>query len=299
MGRLHREGTVLTTDLAAVSRLLWRTLEPLHAVIYFAPETRAATDALGLRGGWMSYFACRAAPLGAVPPAVVTATFYGFHPTMVARAIPAAWSYASPEQLVAARQDAADAALRRLLGEHGDGPAVAEAAELARTAALAAPTAGRPLGAANAALDWPAQPHLVLWQACTVLRESRGDGHVVALVDADIGPCESHVTLSLTGGPSGEMLRAARKWDEQEWAAAVDRLTGRGWLDPGGALTESGRAARAAVEARTDELSAAPWVALGERSTERLRSLAGPLSAAVVGGGGLPVPNPMGLRPVR
>lgn len=299
MGRLYRAGTVLITEVPALARAMWQTLEPLHGFSYFAPETRAATDSLGLRGGWMSYFGCRAAALGPVPAAVVTATFYGFHPAMVARAIPDAWSFAAPDRIVAARQEAAGRALRRLLGDRCDSPQVAEAAELARTAASAAPTAGRALAAAHAALDWPAEPYLVLWQACTVLRESRGDGHVAALVAADVGPCESHVMLSAAGGPPPELLRFARGWTEQEWDAAVARLVGRGWLDPAGDLTEAGRAVRDSIEDRTDELSAAPWATLGEQATDRLRTLGEGLSRAVLDAGGLPVPNPMGLQPVR
>lgn len=278
---------------------MWRTLEPLHGLVYFAPETRAATDALGLRGGWMSYFGTRAAALGAVPAAVVTATFYGFHPALVARAIPEAWSAARPEQLIAAREAAAGAAMGRLLGDACAGPEVAEAADLARSAASAAPTAGRPLAAAHAALDWPAQPHLVLWQACTVLRESRGDAHVAALVAAGVGPCESHVMLSAAGGPAPEMMRLARGWDERAWDAAVEDLVRRGWLDPEGRLTAAGRDVHEGIESTTDELSAAPWAALGEPATQRLRDLGAGLSGAVLDGGGLPVPNPMGLQPVR
>jgi hypothetical protein len=49
------------------ARRLWRALEPLHAVTYFAPEPVEACTALGTRGFWMSYFAQRAAPLGAAP----------------------------------------------------------------------------------------------------------------------------------------------------------------------------------------------------------------------------------------
>jgi hypothetical protein len=32
---------------------MWQLFEPLHAVSYFTPEARAASDALGLRGFWM------------------------------------------------------------------------------------------------------------------------------------------------------------------------------------------------------------------------------------------------------
>ena len=80
-------------------RRAWLALEAVHAVTYFAPESRAALADLGLRGFWMGYFAGRAAPLGPVGPGVVEATFFNFHPAMVRRAIPDAWTFASPESV--------------------------------------------------------------------------------------------------------------------------------------------------------------------------------------------------------
>ncbi len=59
---------------------------PFHNVVYYTPETKAFIDA-GMRGWWMSYFAYRAAPMGAVPAEVVMATFYNFAPRMVQRAV--------------------------------------------------------------------------------------------------------------------------------------------------------------------------------------------------------------------
>src|SRR5204862_2794706 len=99
------------------ARAVWQYGEPVHAIIYVAPETSAATDALGLKGGWMSYFGCRAAPLGAATAPVVSALFYNFHPQMVARAIPDAWSCAPPAALLDARLYAMDGAMRRVLGD--------------------------------------------------------------------------------------------------------------------------------------------------------------------------------------
>src|SRR5438552_2554895 len=132
----------------AIARRAWQLVEPLHGLTYFAPETRQATDALGLKGGWMSYFGCRAAPLGAVSPAVVTALFFNFHPSMVARAIPDAWACASPPALLDARITSMDAALRRVLGDD-----VVRSESMRRAATLAAggvaecDMAGRPMGA--------------------------------------------------------------------------------------------------------------------------------------------------------
>jgi len=69
-----------------VARTLWEATEPVHALVYFAPEVREAFEGAGLRGFWRGYFAGRAAPLGAVGAGVVTATFFGFAPEFVARA---------------------------------------------------------------------------------------------------------------------------------------------------------------------------------------------------------------------
>jgi Helix-turn-helix family len=289
----HPDGTAQAAD--HLSRRLWRALEPYHAVVYFIPETRRRTDALGLKGGWMSYFGTRAAPLGPVPAEVVAALFYNFHPDMVRRAIPDAWSLATPEALMEARLAAVDEGLRRLLGPAVEGAAIAEAAELASEAARATATAGRPLAAANAALPWPGEGHLRLWHAATILREARGDGHVTALVVAGLSPCEALVTASAAGGPPAEMLRTYRKWSQAEWDGAAERLRSRGWLDEQDELTEAGRAGRAEVERRTDELIEPSWDALGAERAARLESLLLPIRADILAAGGLPIPNPAGI----
>ena len=85
------------------ARRLWAALEPLHDVVYFADGIRPAGIALGLRGFWMTYFAFRAAPLGPVPAPPVIAAFAGFHPAMVAKALPGAWSRTTPAACLEAR----------------------------------------------------------------------------------------------------------------------------------------------------------------------------------------------------
>ncbi|MGW6280517.1 SCO6745 family protein [Kribbella sp. NPDC055071] len=273
------------------ARQMWKTLEPYHAITYFAPDTRQATDALGLKGGWMSYFACRAAPLGAVGPELVAAVFYNFHPAMVGRALPDAWSLASPAQILDARLAAVDNAVRRLLPD----ASFDRAAEVARQAASVAPIAGRPIAAANAALDWPDEPHLVLWQATTLLRESRGDGHVAALMSAELTPCQALVTISAAGGPSKQVFQVSRRWSDEEWAVAEDDLRSRGLLSDAG-LTDAGRAVRQDVEARTDALAEQGWRALGDELTAELHDLVRPFSATFMSAGLIPADNPMALR---
>jgi hypothetical protein len=269
---------------------LARGLEPLHAMIYFAPEADRHLAAAGLRPGRMTYFASRAAPMGAVGPGVVAAVFHNFHPALVARHIPRAWTLAAPDAVLPARLAAVDAALRRMLG---DGVAqdadVVEAAGLARRAAEAVAVEGRPLAAAHAELPWPDAPHLVLWHAVSVLREHRGDGHVAALVAAELDGLEALVSHTATGrGFVPAVARASRGWSEEEWAAGAARLTGRGLLDADGALTDEGRALRRGVEQETDRLGAGPWRALGAERAARLGEVGGRLVAALLAAGCFP-----------
>ena len=170
----------------STSRELWLRYEPIHDVIYFSPRRTEQADALGLRGFWMGYFAFRSAPLGAVPPDVVGAMFFGFHRSRVRRALPDAWSYTTVEQALAARNAAVDAGMADL----GPIEGLDEAAELAWQAASAADVSGRPLAAAHQAEPRSDNPRIALWQATAVLREHRGDGHVAVLVGRGIGPVE-------------------------------------------------------------------------------------------------------------
>jgi hypothetical protein len=276
------------------ARLVWQYGEPIHAVLFFAPETRAVTDELGLKGGWMSYFGCRAAPLGTVSAPVVTSIFYGFHPQMVERSIPAAWECTEPRRLIDARLAAMDAALGRLLGDIIDGPDVRRAAALARAAVDSADFSGRPLGAANAALADPGVPHLQLWQALGAMREHRGDGHVACLVASQVDPCQSLVMQAATGRSEGESLRTKRGWSDEEWQTSVVRLRERQWLDDEERPTLAGTRARDAIEAATDRLAAPLVASLGSRVVELVEALR-PLAERIMSAGEVPKLNNMGL----
>ena len=280
------------------ARRMWLLTEPYHALVYFAPETRKELDAAGMKGFWMGYFASRAAAMGPVDAPVVTATFFNFNPAMVTRAIPDAWRLALPTELLEARLRGVDRALRRICGDDMlQSPEVEEAAELATSAAevCGARPQGRPLGAAHADVTLAEEPHLVLWQALTALREWRGDGHIAALIGADVGAPECHVLIAARGRVPAEVLRTSRHWSEEDWAAAVDRLRSRGWVDADGAFTEAGRAASDALETRTDELAMPPWDALGSEGCERLASLLQEPIRAINDSRAVPFPNPMGL----
>ena len=275
-------------DPALVARA-HRAVEPLHSHHYFSPEHDAAFSALGLKPGRMSYFAGRAAPMGAVGAGVVTATFYNFSPSLVAHMIPRAWTLAAPAQVIEARFGAARASLTRLLGaDVVEGPEVAQLAGLLREACSALTPEGRPLYAGHADLPWPGEPLLDLWHAASLLREHRGDGHIAALLHADLNGLEALITHTVTGrGFTEAAARATRGWSEDEWNAETAALVERGLVGDGG-LTAAGQDLRARVEAETDVLSADPWLALGGDTTAQVVELARGLARILVGNGAYP-----------
>ncbi|WP_419995588.1 SCO6745 family protein [Streptomyces boninensis] len=290
----------MSIELAKV-RQLWHLTEPLYAVYYYAPEAFAEAEALGFKSEprWVSYFPYRAAPLGPVGPAVVSAAFYSFNPAMVERYVADAWSTATPAEVLAARERAIDRTYRTVFGDEAvEGPEFAEAAGLLRRAAEAADVAGRPLAAANQALPWPEPAHLQLWQAANVLREHRGDGHLAALLAAELDGVEALVSFAAIGAASEERF-ASRGWSDAQWSAARERLVARGLLDPAdGTATAAGRALRQEVERRTDELAAAPWEALGAGETDRLVELLGTPWVTALGSGLLPQETTLGIGKV-
>ncbi|MEO6700288.1 MAG: hypothetical protein ABI140_02650 [Jatrophihabitantaceae bacterium] len=278
-------------DLTLLTGRAHRALEPLHSLTYFAPETEQALVAVGVRPGRMCYFAGRSAPMGAVGAGVVAATFYNFKPELVARHIPRAWTLASPEQVVAARFEAVDQALVRLLGaELLAADQVRETAALARAAIEGVEGAGRPLYAGHAELAWPEQPHLQLWHAITLLREYRGDGHLMALAGHGLSGIDAIVSHTATGrGFTEAAAQRLRGWTDEEWADSISRLRDAGLIEPDElALTDAGRALRQQVEDDTDRLAMAPYRQLGAGRTEQLIELAKPLSRAVVANGAFP-----------
>lgn len=273
---------------AESARKTWRTLEPIHGMIYFVPEAAVEYERLGLRGR-SGYFASRSAAMGAVGAETVIATFFNFHPDLVRQAMQQVWTTTSPAEVLAARLRGANAALRRLGGELIDSAEVAEAAELSRAAATEATRwpEGRPLFAGHAAIPWPTEPHLVLWHAQTLLREFRGDAHVAALVTAGVTGLEALLLHGASGEVPHSVLQATRAWPDDEWERGLAGLRDRGLVADDDTLTERGRDFRRAIEDTTDRLAAAAYAPIGDDGCARLRDLARPLSKAIVAGGGV------------
>ncbi len=266
------------------SRQLWSVVEPLHAVVYFAPEVRAAGKTIGLKGFWDTYFAFRAAPLGAVGAGAVVGAFAGFEPGMVARSLPSAWTRASVADCLATRASVCADVLRAM---GVDASACAAAVSLLSPVVLD-PT-GRPLGAANAALPLSDDPVAAMWQVATTLREHRGDGHVAALVTAGLSGLDALHLQVAAKGLDPEVMRNARGWSPEQWAAARESLVERDLLDADG-LTMTGADVLESVEELTD---AAAWH--DALPVDDVVEVLGSAAAAVWASGVLPDGNPIGL----
>lgn len=278
----------------ALARQFYDRFEPIHALTYFAPEVRAGMDGLGYRGFWMGYFAARSAPLGAVPPEVVTAVFYNFAPGRVAKSLPAAWEIAGPDQALRARQHATVAALHRCGVTEDEN--LCTAAELAVRVARMAPVDGRALFAANVALPVPPDPVAALWHATTLLREHRGDGHVAALVAAGISGRESNVFHTAASAVSEEFMKRSRHYDDNEWEACHQSLADRGLLDSGGTLTPDGRELKDQLETTTDALALRAFDGLDDEELQALFSALTPVARTVIAAGDVPAATPMSAR---
>ncbi|MEW1902491.1 hypothetical protein [Streptomyces sp. NPDC086147] len=250
-------------------------LNPLHSSLYFSPDLDRELSALGFADQSAMRLAARSAPLGAVGAGTVAATFYNYNHELLARHLPAVWETASPTEVLAARLRAADATLRRLLGEDvATSPEMAEAAELALRASEACTRHARPLYSANADLPVPEEPHLAYWHAATLLREHRGDGHLAALLSAGLDPVEALASHTATGkGMAPRWAVSSRGWRRTDWEGAVARLRDRGLIDAESELTEAGTALRAEIEEHTDRLDSAPYEHLGAAGVERLTEL--------------------------
>lgn len=283
-----------SADLSPRARALAAHLEPVIGQVYFAPEAHAAyaslgfspspgtTGAVALPDG-PAYFTSRGSLMGQVAPHVVAAAFAVFNPAAVVPSVAYGWSLTDAPTIFAARRDAAVAQLRRVLGEPG--PAVGRAADLAERAVAPLREEGRPL---FSGLRWhfddPTDPWTRLFHLGDLLREYRGDSHTAAWISAGIDATEIGLLTDRYLGLPLRSYSRTRAWSDDQFDAATERLTERGWLAADD-LTPAGREAREAIELATDRKCAAAVIALGDDLDELIALLA-PWGAAIRAAGG-------------
>ena len=262
-----------------VARRLFDLTEPVTLVNFFAAEPDESMAALGFSNYWDGYFAGRSAPLGHVPAEVVHAAFYSFADGEVARHIPKVWETTTPEAAHTAREQGCVAALRRILGDLVGTPGLASAAELLVKASTSAPTEGRVMYAALRALPTPEEPLARLWHAANMLREHRGDGHIVALMSEGIGGTEAHVLSALDMGiHPPQSFGRIHHLPQARLAAVMNGLRDRGLVDASDHFTDAGRATKDRIEALTDALAEAPYDGLEPPELQQLIESLEPIS---------------------
>ena len=143
---------------------------------------------------------------------------------------------------------------------------VEAAADLAATAVDRLDIAGRPLAAANRAVPPEASAWGRLWQACTTLREHRGDGHVARLRGRRRWAASTPTSCRWPPEPCPGRAPAARGWSDEEWDAAAARPRRPGLLDADGALTDAGRRVQGGDRGHDRRAGGSPVRRLGARA---------------------------------
>jgi hypothetical protein len=265
------------------ARALWAAAEPLTLSLIFSREARFAAKQLGLPAA-STFIAVRGAVLGRASSAVVAASFHGFPHEVIAETWDGLWDDLSPQTLIDAHHAAIPLTAARTLPDAVDVVELRQWADRLTALVAGLDTAGRPLAAANQAVVAPTEPWARLWRAANTLREFRGDGHIAALVAADLDVTEA-LALTISWGGSqidADLVRTSRRVDEQRWEAAVNRLADRGFLTASGALTPAGRVLREDVEQTTDRLTMRAWNGLTASECEDLYALLARLSAQLI-----------------
>jgi hypothetical protein len=257
---------VTTPDAVAAATPARRLRDALEPVAMHAVWSRATNAALAERGlNFLTGYVCgRGAALGAVPSAVVAATFAVFEPGLIDQLWTEGRSHLDLEELIAVRDRATAASLRDVLGAAATEADVSRVAESLERAVDGVDGTGRVLFAALRSRPRPDDPYGRLWRAADLVREHRGDSHVAACVAAGLDPVRMGV-LSETwvGYPVGE-YSGTRAWPPEVLAAAVARLEADGMIADG-AITDRGRRFRDDIEAATDAAQAELIEALGDR----------------------------------
>jgi hypothetical protein len=269
----------MASDFNEKARRLRNAVEPVAAGVYFAPEAHAAYEALGFdpspkaaqrdgiaRPEMKSYFTSRGACLGQVPGELVAAAFGCFNPQVVVPAVAAGWQITNREAILQARERASTEMLQRVLGDEPEG--LARVTALLRRAGEVAPWAGHAMFSGLRSLGFPGTPMGDMWRAADLVREHRGDSHVITWA---VGGADAVEILLLTEqfwGLPARVYTPSRGWSDADMDAGFVRLQARGLMTADERLTDAGRAFREEIEVRTDELERPLLDALGDDLNE-------------------------------
>jgi hypothetical protein len=246
--------------------------------IFWDPGAIRRYTALGVPGG-LGHLATRAAPIAGVGDDAVVAALFGWADDHVRTSLRLARRETTFGALWAAR----DRAIRDGLATHAP-TASTELAELRDDlwkVVIACEPGGRSLYAACLNMPMPSDPALSAWHALNCLREWRGDTHNAVLVTADLTPVEALILDSAWADCPLDWMARSRMWGEAAIARAMQRLEDHGFVEDG-AVLDDGIDFRIEIEQRTDQLTTAPWVALGRARVDEIERMLRPVAATLL-----------------
>ena len=139
-----------------------------------------------------------------------------------------------------------------------------------RRGAASAPWAGRPIYSGLLSLGAADDPLGAMWRAADLLREHRGDSHVITWAVGGVDAVEILLLTEQWWGLPPRAYTPSRGWQAADLDAGFDRLRRRGLMTDDEQLTDAGRAFREEIEVRTDELERPIIDALGDDLDELL-----------------------------
>jgi len=284
---------MLDEEVRAKARKLRDLVEVVAASVYFLPEAHKAYNELGLPDFLPAYFTSRGACMGQVPGEMVVAAFGVFNPEMVIPAVDEGWSKTDRDSILAARERGAVEGITRLAGPDPDG--LARATEILKRAGAAASGEGRALYSGLLSLGFPGSPIGDFWRAADLVREHRGDSHIVAWVSHGLDPIEATLTTELWWRLPLKSYVATRGWSPEQIDGAVDQLRDRGLME-GDAFTQAGENLRAEIELCTDLQERSIVRAIGD-DFEELCMILTPIKDKLVAGEAYPVDPANMTRP--
>lgn len=251
---------------ASDARRLRDAIEPIAMHSIWSKATNERLADLGLNF-ITSYVWGRAASLGEPEPGVVASSFAVFQPDMITAAYEAGRSAIPREVMLAARAESTVESLQTTLGDDD----VRSVASTLQTAVGSVSGMGRPLFSGLRDQPWPSSPVGVLWRACELAREHRGDGHIAVCLSEGLDPVKMNVLTELFVGMPLGSYSASRAWSAEQIADAADDLRTAGLIEDD-VLTAEGLDYRREIEARTDAIDQPLVDAIGD-----LDAIIGPL----------------------
>jgi len=126
-----------------------------------------------------------------------------------------------------------------------------------------------------------------MWRAADLVREHRGDSHVISWAVGGVDAMEILLLTEQYWGVPARAYAPSRGWTDADMDAGFDRLRQSGLMTADEQLTEAGRAFREEIEVRTDDLERPLLAALGDDLDELLEHLDA-WSEAIIDAGSYP-----------